>query len=111
MSSNRKTAHIQTLSLSAALKQALLDELSASLSWRSLFEELVRQIGAALERAAASNQDARGGRRVSRLKEERYTGSQELPHGVGKRRSPLFRRLLATPSHRGVDVLVGILPH
>jgi hypothetical protein len=54
MRSNPKTAHIQTLSFSAALKQALLDELSASASWRSLFEELVGQIGAALERAAAS---------------------------------------------------------
>ena len=54
MSSNPKTAHIQALSFSAALKQALLDELSASLSWRSLFDELIGQIGAALERAAAS---------------------------------------------------------
>lgn len=54
MRSNPKTAHIQTLSISAALKQALLDELSANASWRSLFEVLVGQLGAALERAAAS---------------------------------------------------------
>lgn len=54
MKSNPKTAHIQALSFSAALKQALLDELSASAPWGSLFEELVGQIGAALESAAAS---------------------------------------------------------
>lgn len=54
MKSNPKTAHIQALSFSAALKQALLDELSASACWSSLFEELVGQIGAALESAAAS---------------------------------------------------------
>ena len=52
--STPKAAAIPVLSPSAALKQALLDELSASLSWRSLFEELVGQIGAALEGAAAS---------------------------------------------------------
>jgi hypothetical protein len=51
---NPKTARIQALSFSAALKAALLDELSANASWRSLFEELVGQIGAALESAAAS---------------------------------------------------------
>ncbi len=54
MRSNPKAVHIHPLSLTAALKQALLDELSASTSWRSLFEELVGQIGAALEGAAAS---------------------------------------------------------
>jgi hypothetical protein len=54
MRSNPKTAHIQVLSFSAALKQALLDELSASACWSSLFEELVGQIRAALESAAAS---------------------------------------------------------
>jgi hypothetical protein len=52
--SNPKTAHIQALSFSAALKVALLDELSANASWRSLFEELVGQIAAALKSAAAS---------------------------------------------------------
>jgi hypothetical protein len=54
MKSNPKTAHIHTLSFSAALKLALVDELSAGASWRSLFEELISQIGAALERAAES---------------------------------------------------------
>ncbi len=54
MRSSPKTAHIQILSLSAALKQALLDELSASASWPSLFEELVGQIRTALSRATAS---------------------------------------------------------
>jgi hypothetical protein len=54
MRSTPEAAAIPVLSPSAALKQALLDELSASLSWRSLFEELVGQIGAALEGAAAS---------------------------------------------------------
>ncbi len=49
MRSTPKTVAIPALSLSGALKQALLDELSASLSWRSLFEELVREIRAALE--------------------------------------------------------------
>jgi hypothetical protein len=52
--SNPKTAHIRTLSFSAVLKQALLDELSASASWQCLFEELVAQIKAALETAVAS---------------------------------------------------------
>ena len=54
MRSSSETAAIPVLSLSAALKQALLDELAANASWRSLFEELVGQIGAALEGAAAS---------------------------------------------------------
>ncbi len=49
-----KTAAIPVLSLSSALKQALLDELSASLSWRSLLKELVNEVEAALARAAAS---------------------------------------------------------
>ncbi len=53
MRSTPKTAAIPVLSLSAALKLALLDELSASLSWRSLFEELVREIRAALEALSA----------------------------------------------------------
>jgi hypothetical protein len=42
------------LTLPATLKLVLLDELSAGASWRGLFEELVGQIGAALQRAAAS---------------------------------------------------------
>ena len=54
MRDNPKTAHIHTLSFSAALKLALVDELSASASWRDLFEELVGEIGSALERAAES---------------------------------------------------------
>jgi hypothetical protein len=52
--SNPRTAAVPALPLSAALKVALLDELSASATWRSLFEELVGQIGAALEGAVAS---------------------------------------------------------
>ena len=52
--STPKAAHIPVLSLPATLKLALLDELATSASWRSLFEELVGQIGAALEGAAAS---------------------------------------------------------
>jgi hypothetical protein len=48
------TAATPVLPLSPALKQALLDELSATAPWRSLFEELIVQIGAALDRAAAS---------------------------------------------------------
>jgi sugar/nucleoside kinase (ribokinase family) len=54
MRRTQETAAIPVLPLSAALRLALLDELSASASWRSLFEELVGQIGAALTRAAAS---------------------------------------------------------
>jgi hypothetical protein len=49
-----KIAAIPVLPLSSTLKLALLDELSASAPWRSLFEELVGQIGSALKRAAAS---------------------------------------------------------
>ncbi len=54
MRDDPKIAAIPVLPLSSALKLALLDELSASAPWRSLFEELVGQIGAALQRAAAS---------------------------------------------------------
>ena len=54
MRSNPKTAAIPVLPLPAALKLAMLDELSASAPWQSLFDELVGQIGAALQRAAAS---------------------------------------------------------
>jgi hypothetical protein len=39
---------------SSALKGTLLDELGAGVSWRSLFKELVGQIGATLARAAAT---------------------------------------------------------
>jgi hypothetical protein len=49
----QETAAIPVLTLPATLKLALLDELSAGISWRSLFEELVGQIGAALARAGA----------------------------------------------------------
>ena len=49
-----KTAAIPVLPLSSALKLALLDELSAGISWSNLFEELVGQIGSVLQRAAAS---------------------------------------------------------
>jgi hypothetical protein len=52
--STQESTAIPVLPLSSALKLALLDELSAGASWRSLFEELVGQIGAALQRAAAS---------------------------------------------------------
>jgi hypothetical protein len=54
MGSAPKTAAIPVLTLSSALKLALLDELSASASWHSLFEKLVEEIGATLARAAAS---------------------------------------------------------
>jgi hypothetical protein len=54
MRSTQESAAIPVLPLSSALKGALLDELSASASWRSLFEELVGHIGAALERATTS---------------------------------------------------------
>ena len=49
-----KTAAIPVLSLSAALKLALLDELAASVPWRRLLKELVHEIEFALGRAAAS---------------------------------------------------------
>jgi len=52
--STPKTAAIPVLTASSALKPALLDELTARAPWRSLFEELMGQIGAALARAAAS---------------------------------------------------------
>ncbi len=52
--STQESAAIPVLTLPATLKLALLDELSAGASWRSLFEELTTQIGAALQRAAAS---------------------------------------------------------
>jgi hypothetical protein len=54
MRSTPKTAALPVLLLCPTLRQALLDELSASTSWRSHFEELIGQIGAALQRAAAS---------------------------------------------------------
>ncbi len=54
MRGTQETAAIPVLPLSSALKLALLDELSAGASWSGLFEELVGQIGAALQRAAAS---------------------------------------------------------
>ena len=54
MRSTQESAAMPVLTLPDALKLALLDELSASASWRSLFEELVGQIGAALARTATS---------------------------------------------------------
>jgi hypothetical protein len=51
--STPKTAAIPVLPLSGALKHALLDELSANLSWRHLFEELVKQIQDDLEAVGA----------------------------------------------------------
>jgi DNA-binding response OmpR family regulator len=50
-----KTA-IPVLPLSAALKQALLDEVSVSLCWRVLLKELVHEIEAALSRAVGSTE-------------------------------------------------------
>jgi hypothetical protein len=52
--STQESAAIPILPLSSALKLALLDELSAGASWRTLFEELVGHIRATLERAATS---------------------------------------------------------
>jgi len=52
--STQESAAIPVLPLSDALKLALLDELSAGASWRTLFEELIGQIGAALAGAATS---------------------------------------------------------
>jgi hypothetical protein len=54
MRGNPQTAAMPVLPLCPTLRQALLDELGASTSWRSHFEELIGQIGAALQRAAAS---------------------------------------------------------
>ena len=51
--STPETSAIPVLTLPDALKMALLDELSAGTSWRTLFEELVGQIGAALASAGA----------------------------------------------------------
>jgi hypothetical protein len=48
------TATLPMLPLSSALRLSLLDELAVSASWRTLFEELVGQIGDALKRAASS---------------------------------------------------------
>ena len=56
MSTNPRTAAIPILFLSAALKQALLDELSASLSWRSLLKELVQEVEYVLPRAVGSTE-------------------------------------------------------
>jgi hypothetical protein len=52
MRSTQESAAIPVLPLSSALKPALLDELSAGVSWLSLFEELIGQIRDALARAA-----------------------------------------------------------
>ena len=53
MSTSPKTAAIPVLPLTSALKVALLDELSANVSWRSLFEELLEQIRTSLVRVVA----------------------------------------------------------
>jgi hypothetical protein len=48
MKSIPETASLPLLPLSAALEEALLDELAGSVSWRHQFEQLVGQIEAAL---------------------------------------------------------------
>jgi cellobiose-specific phosphotransferase system component IIB len=52
-----KTA-IPVLPLSAALKQALLDEVSVSLCWRVLLKELVQELEYALARGAVASTEA-----------------------------------------------------
>jgi hypothetical protein len=54
MSSTPKTAAIPVISLSSTLELSLLDEVGAGVTWRTLFEELVGEIGAALASVAAS---------------------------------------------------------
>ena len=54
MRSTPKTVAIPVLPVSSALKLAMLDELSANAPWRSLFDELVGQIGAVLKRDTAT---------------------------------------------------------
>jgi hypothetical protein len=54
--STPSTAAIPVLSLSAALKLALLDHLAQGVTWQSHFEELVREIEAASRRVV----EARG---------------------------------------------------
>jgi hypothetical protein len=54
MKGRQETAAIPVLPLSSALRMALLDELAVSTSWRTLFEELIGQIGDALASAATS---------------------------------------------------------
>ena len=54
MRSTQETSVVPVLPLSSALKLALLDELAVGASWRTLFEELIGQIGAALASAAES---------------------------------------------------------
>ncbi len=52
MSTNPKTHAIPVLTLPDGLNRALLDEFSVSVSWRTLFKELIGQISDALARAA-----------------------------------------------------------
>jgi hypothetical protein len=52
--STPKTAVLPVVTLSTALKQALLDELSGRLCWRSLLQELVKEVEDVLVKAAAS---------------------------------------------------------
>ncbi len=54
------TAAIPVLSVPTTLKLALLDELSAGISWRSLLKGLVHEVEAALERVAAPSTGALG---------------------------------------------------
>jgi hypothetical protein len=54
MKSTQETSAIPVLPLSSALKLSLLDELAVSAPWRTLFEELVGQIGDTLTSAAKS---------------------------------------------------------
>jgi hypothetical protein len=53
-----QTADIPVLSLSSALKQALLDELSANLCWRILLKELVQELEDALPGGAVASTEA-----------------------------------------------------
>jgi hypothetical protein len=56
MRSTPQTADIPVLSISATLKQALLDELSASRCWRILLKELLQEIEDTLARAVGSTE-------------------------------------------------------
>ena len=70
MNTTPATASLPVLTFSDALKMALLDELSAGAPWRGLFEELVGQIGATLQRAAQS---------AGALVVEGYGGAEPTP--------------------------------
>jgi len=53
MSSIPETAAIPRISLTTTLELSLLDEIGAGVSWRTLFEELMGQIGSTLASAGA----------------------------------------------------------